>query len=352
MAKSNRDRINDTINWMVLLRTPEGTDNEARIQKVGELLEWQKGQIPDNIGAAMSIGNSGTEEERVFRRAIILTSCVFLNSDPAATQNATKSIMGALLRKRLRWLADLVFQTYPMNVLKPVSDALLDDPAAFLRDNLIVLGGSKASRPTDIALSFNLARETYDFTTTPNSSLMQMSVPGYFIGVDPYSSAHATIGNINAAQVTGNLVITTQLTGCNFLYRVNGPNLRAAHIQPGETALDHLPERLETIFVGPRIVNRKSLAMSAIFRERAVVSGNGGHMGMVGTVPNEGEDTYRQIDRGEGQEWMHSHGYFQPKGMVYIICVKSNGAWQIFLQQHTNQKTGMHLRRIYPPALG
>ena len=271
-----------------------------------------------------------------------------LNSDPAATQKATKNIMASLLRKKLRDMADLIFATYPMNVLQPVSDALLADPQGFLEDNLIVLGGSRESRAVDIAMSYNLGRNTYDFSSMPNSSLMQMSIPGYFIGVDPYDTAYASIDNIPLSPVAGNLMITTQLTGCNFLFRVNGPNLSAAHVQPGNAALQHLPERLEHIFVGPRVVNKKSLSMSAIFKERAVLSGAGGHMGMVGTVSNDGQDTYSQVDWGEGQEWMHFHGYYQPKGMVYIIAVKVGGGWRIYLQQHNNTKVGMILRRIYP----
>ncbi len=308
MAKSNRDRINTAIQWMVMLRTEDGNGGEARIQRVGMLLQSQSAQIPDNIGGNMSIGNSGTEDERSFRRALILTSCVLLNSDPAATQRTIKKTMAATPRTRLRKMADLIFATYPMNVLQPVSDALLADPQAFLDDNLIVLGGARASRALDIVMSYNIDRDTYDFSSTPNPSLMQMSVPGFFIGVDPYDNAYATIGNIASAPVAGNLAITTQLTGCNFLFRVNGPNLRAAHIQPGAAALDHVPERIESTFVGPRVVNKKSLSMSGIFKERAVLSGAGGHMGMVGTVPNDGQDVYSQVDRGEGQEWMHFHG--------------------------------------------
>lgn len=62
MAKTNRKRIDDAIFWMVMLRTEDGGSDESRIQRVGQLLQSQSAQIPDNIGGRMSIGNSGTED--------------------------------------------------------------------------------------------------------------------------------------------------------------------------------------------------------------------------------------------------------------------------------------------------
>lgn len=348
MTKTATDRITNTINFMVGLRTVDGANNEIRIQRVGELLQSRQHQIPVNVGVHMSIGNSGTEQERRFRRAIILVSCFFLNSQPAATQKVTKKLAADGLRGRLRSLADLIFTTFPINVITPVKDQMMANPATFLAANPVVLAGAGQSRQEDISMVFDIHADLYKLDTAQDPGLLHLDIPGFFVGVDNYQTAYASLGAIPLTTVTRNFFITTQLTGCAFLYRVTGPTLKAAHIQQHDDALQHINQQMRANIEVPTAVNKKSLAMSQLFQERAVLEGNGGHMGMLATVTTGGQEAWRRIDRGEGQDWMNFHGYYQRNGMCYVIGFKSGGGWKIFAQQHNRSANGLVLRRLYP----
>jgi hypothetical protein len=209
----------------------------------------------------------------------------------------------------------------------PLVKDLMETPDQFLAHNRIFInaGSVTTSQLTMCQFSwhwnFNAFRiEPYDLTAIKFRALRT----GFWIAPQKYADISGNRGGIQGTSVTGNLVLTTQLTGCCMIYSVNGPNLTVAHIWPaGAVEGDDLTDLLG----GDGDLSNPVA---------------GGTLGLFGKVPGRNETGLRQL----GNRNVRTHGYCTADGHAYFIGVKVGGSWQIFGQQCVLTSKGHGVSRI------
>jgi hypothetical protein len=176
----------------------------------------------------------------------------------------------------------------------------------------------------------------------PIHHYVHAKVQGYNIHVQKYSDVKDELHNINGASVTGDLALTTQLSGCTVIYKVAGSTLTVAHILPDAQVKRHLPQDL---------TQHAALAVGVVQTLRmardANLGGAPGTLGIFGMVSNPGETGLRML----GARSVRAHGYTDQLGNAYFLGVKVSGSWQLFAQQnnpHLPMGGVTNLMQLYP----
>lgn len=212
-----------------------------------------------------------------------------------------------------------------------VTNELRTSPTAFLTNNRIKIG--RAAMTTSGATPYEVtwsAREKFYYlqpTGGPTPFHLSGRFSGFNIHVQSYSSIANTIGAINGAVVTGDLALTTQLSGCTVLYSVNGGSLVVAHVQPDASVRTGLPHDLAGNAGDPLGV----ILALRIARDGGLGNAlGGGTFGIFGMVNDPGEVGLRLV----GARNVRMHGYCGALGNGYFIGVKKNGNWKLYSQQN------------------
>ena len=338
-------RVNDTIQF---LRTAVVQPNAADPlrQPISEWLE----EIPISpaIDQGMSQGTAGTELTRKYRRAMILILCALNNVPVTRAQQVVAQYRDPNLQSALgTMLLDVARICVPRR-LDPPKQQLLAAPAAFLAANRIKTGNGGLNISTASQYEFSWDARGQFYLMEPPVVFHQnlhVQFPGFNIAVTKFTDI-ANLGQITGAVVTGNIGITTQLSGCSILYSVNGGNLVAAHVWPNQAApvRSNLPGAL---------VGQAGLPAGVILALRLAHQGAlgnalvGGTFGIFGMVNDLGDTGLRAV----GPNNVRMHGYVATEGNAYFIAVKVGGNWHLFGQQNNPGRPGdgvSTFQQIYP----
>jgi hypothetical protein len=338
-------RFADTVHFLRTVRQPSGAPLTYS-NSVAELLDSFRGAIPPAVDEAMSMGRVGTEQTRQYRRAMILTLCVLNNTSTSKARAAVNTIPDARLHASLEQMLRDAAVIYGGRTLGPVADRLKADPAGFLAHTRIKLGSGSMKTSGQAAFDLSWDPHANLYLIEPHNAIhdyVHASVIGFNVHVQKYRDVRNNLNAIVGAAVTEDLALTTQLSGCCVIYRVNGANLTVAHVMPDAEVRQGLPAELQPHAgdpVGVVLTHRMA-------RDGDLAGGAGGTLGifgMVNTVPETGQ---RMLGGGR----VRANGYAATLGNAYFIGVKSGGNWQLFGQQNNpgNKDGGVsNLMRLYP----
>lgn len=325
MPKNNR--FADTVQF---IRNLTGANNVPVLgaSTVADLLDGYIGAIPPQVDLAMSQGRSGTELSRKYRRAMILILCVLNNTSTRDAKDAVGMISDAGLHAAAAQMIKDVLTIYGGRVLNPVANQLVGNPLAFLTANRIKLGRGAmvASGASQYDLSWDPHGRFYKLEPSdPMHNYVHAKINGFNIYVQNYSTVKDGLHDITGDLVAGDLAVTTQLSGCTVIYKVNGPNLTVAHIMPGAGVRQLVPQDLAQYAGSP---------LGVIQTMRMIRDGNlgrcNGTLGIYGMVSGPNETGLRML----GARRVRTHGYTDQLGNAYFIGVKVGGNWQLFGQQN------------------
>ncbi|KAB7762109.1 hypothetical protein CKY51_22040 [Xanthomonas maliensis] len=291
-------------------------------------------------------GEGGDKQERKYRRALILIYSVLCN---IAVQRARQEAMQApssQLHARLLLVVKAALAVKGATTLRPIATQLISNPALFLVNQRIKTsaGMMTASGPTQYDLYFDGHYNLYTLEPShPTQAHVHSKVDGYNIHVQSYSSVKDQLHAIDGSTVTGNLAVTTQLSGCAVIYRVNGGSLTMAHIRPDDKVRHLLPQDLAQYAGSPSGV----ALTQRIVRDGNLAGAAAGTLGVFGMVAGTGSTALSLA----GARRVRTHGYTDQWGNAYFIGVKVNGNWQLFGQQNNprNANDGVsNMMQLYP----
>lgn len=340
MPKHNR--FADTVQFVRQLRAGGLPIRGADI--VADLLDGYAGSIPPAVDQAMSQGTVGTSQTRKHRRAMVLILCILNNTAVRDAKAAVALIHDANLPAALAQAIEDVCTVYGGRVFRPIGQHLMANPAAFLASNRVKLGRARmtTSGPATYALSYDAHRRFYKLEPWDAMSVyVHGKIAGYNVHVQGYASVKDSLHDIAGSAVQGDLAVTTQLSGCTIVYRVNGPNLTVAHVMPDASVKRFVPQDLARYAGSP---------LGVVQTMRIVRDGNlagGGQLGVYGMVDGPADTGLRSL----GARRVRTHGYTDQLGNAYFIGVKVGGNWELFGQQNNpNDPNGgvSNLIRLYP----
>ena len=277
---------------------------------------------------------------------MILVLCVLNNTAAGTAQQAVSIIPEANLHAALVQMLKDVQVIYGGRTLRPIADQLLANPLLFLTNSRIKLG--RGSMTTSGATPYDLSWDPHGrfyFMEPPNPvhNFVHAKVPGFNVHVQKYAAVKDSLHDIDGAAVTGNLALTTQLSGCTILYKVAGGNLTVAHINPDAEVKKLLPQDIAQYAAAPLGV----VQTLRIARDGNLGGGAAGTLGIFGMVATPAETGLRAL----GARRVRSHGYTDQMGNAYFVGVKTGGAWQLFAQQNNpGQPNGgvTNVMQLYP----
>lgn len=338
MPKNNR--FGDTVDFI----RQQGGSGVRYANAVADLLDSFRGAIPPSVDEAMHMGSSGTDTTRKYRRGMVLMLTVLNNTPAARAREAQRLVPDAGLPAAFAQMLQDAASIYGGRTLTPIAQQLMNQPTAFLTNNRVKLGrGSMTtSGATSYDLSFDPLANVYFFEPpNPVHSYVHASVPGFNIHVQKYKDVKDSLHSLAALPVTGDLALTTQLSGCTIVYKVAGAQLSVAHINPDADVRLHLPADLTTIAGQPvGVMQTHRLARDANIT-------GAGTLGLFGMVASAAETGLRLL----GPRRVRTHGYSDTLGNAYFLGIRSGGNWTLFAQQNNPNAPGAgvsNFMQLYP----
>lgn len=339
-------RLADTIDFL----NGGSRDNDISTfgPAVATILDGYTAMLPPSVNDAMGMSRQGDARDRRLRRAIVAIRCLILGSLARETQAVAKAIQPNQLKPILIDLMRMALRVNGRSTIRPLIDRLMRDPEAFLTANRIKTGYIYG-RSTSATFDFYHSpyHDLYNIDpVNPNRNLPFAPIRAFSFHVQQFKDVAPDMGNIVGARATEDLVITTQLSGCSVLYRVNGPNLDVAHIQP---TADHvwfpLPPNLQHYAGSP-----KAVIMGKFLEAHGALAGEGGTLGLYRQAPTDANTRFRPGRRAEGTRdaRINVHGYWRRSGAdyAYFIAVRRAGSWEIFGQENATNNPGEGIKRI------
>lgn len=315
MVKSSSSRLTETLTFIRNSRRPTIIP-DAMHDRIVELLDvWQNRgasqQTKDRLSALMSqedaTQRAGSKPDRKYVRAATLIQCAIVLPETkwgeyATIMKSTRDEHSKLYDTALQSARDYIGST-PAEI-NAMLGRLRNDPVATLNSTKFVInGGNKAGNPVKFKIAMKNGAYTFDCYGTNNG---RVEISAMNVVATKYKDIKDTPGAINAVQsgdaAGADILLTTQFTGCSFCFMKAPDNqsVRAAHIDPGNTAAD--PSGTE---------------LSETMRSDAgFANGNGGNLKVYGRVPN-GSDEF---------------GYPESAGQMTIIGLKDGMNWKIYSQ--------------------
>ncbi|MFO0759194.1 MAG: hypothetical protein U0359_22070 [Byssovorax sp.] len=247
MTKAWDDRISETYTF---LRAYSVGSNAQYARQLVEHLQHQANNAHNlqAISNAMAQGggssNTTAKDNRKKRRSIIFIRCLMHNHVPAVASSAVSSIPDTMLDSQLNYEIGLARN----NVIQALNTAfaqLTNNTATFLQNNSIWVRSNTSRGVQTFQLSHDPTQSRYRIEPlgiTPQ--FFGTTVQINHIPVTRYSTVQNTLGQIDGVDLDVNHVaLTTQLTGCSYMYEINGNAMQAAHLWP---ASDIAPMTLTT----------------------------------------------------------------------------------------------------------
>lgn len=305
--------------------------------------------ISAQIDQGMSQGTKGSESTRKYRRAMILILCALNRVPVAVAKQAVARYTDQQLQAALGTMLNDVKRLCAPQRLNPRLQELLANPTQFLTNNRIKTGrgAMRNSGPGQYKFLWDFNGKFYSMEPVGGfQDDLHITFPGYNIAVTKFTDVKNNLGQIAGAAVTGNIGLTTQLSGCSIFYSVNAGNLVVAHVWPDSAA--EVKAKLPTPLTG-----QAGLPAGAVLALRLAHEGGlsnaitGGTLGIYGMVADQAHTGLRTI----GPSNMRMHGYVDTAGNAYFIAVRVGPTWQLFGQQNNPGRpdSGVSaIQRIYP----
>jgi hypothetical protein len=296
------DRITETIQF---IRGWTGGANAPYAPQVAAHLESQTYTNPGMQGfsAAMAqgdyvAGSTAFKDRRKARRAITLIRCALLGKPVATVHAAVKLIHDGMLDSQLNYEIGLV-RGNAQQALNAAWAQLCNNTAAFVQNNTLIVRSNASQGVQNFYFSHQDDQNRYaieppGMPTRFLSILVQIN----HIPVTRYAAVQHTLNQITGVDLDQNHpTFTTQLTGCSYMFQINGAAAKAAHIWPAGA-------------ITPTNLTAALRNAPADFQ-----NGNGGVATVFGA---EGANTVT--------------GYVHGGTWTYIVAVYA-GAWEIHAQQ-------------------
>ena len=243
-------RIQETIAFLRNAVVPVGQNWR---DLVADLLEY-KYQIDNPTSVAMSQGHNfaiidrpGVKTLRQYRRACIAIRAAILGQAVALAAQAVSQILDANLPAALGADLNAAFhheQTLAQNALQ----ALLNNPGAFLTNNNLITREAGPSGQTNYIFYYN--HSTSSYTLGPlgaaagniialggvnGNRAVYVPVQAFYVRVQNFNTLPANLAAIPGDQMVAgaaSIMVTARFSGCSLMFRRQGVNLTAIHIEP------------------------------------------------------------------------------------------------------------------------
>ncbi len=315
MSKSDATRITDTIGFIRTAGVPIA--HAAKRATVADLLRDRDAEhrIPSTISPAMSQGSNYTvvgrdevQEQRHYRRAIILIRAALLGADRNFAAGEVNQLTDAALPAALGSVLDEVTTRQAELTLKLAQ--LKADPVGFLTHHGINIVGAPASGPMDYDFYFDSLNQLNVLTLKEQNQIwVSVEVNVFHLHVQKYAGLGAVPKqgggqwlDVDGTVVVGapDLMVTTQLTGCAVVYYLSGANLVAAHVQPSATV--NAEAICTNLRAGARLSKAPGQAVSGVFGAQLAKGGD-------------------------------PKNYLKVGNNNYCIGVRTGGVWNLYAQQ-------------------
>lgn len=327
-----------------------GLTDQLLSASVGAWLEEKHAARPISaqVETALSQVTKGSDTARKQRRAIILILCAF-NRTPSKDALASVGMIkdGNLANALLTALRDVARIMAPKR-FDPVINELRGSPTHFLGLNRIKIGRGAmlTSGASPYEMTWDPHTKIYNLQPVGvNPAPLSAQFNGFNIHVQSYTSVMNNLGAINGAVVTGDVVLTTQLSGCTVIYSVNGGNLCVAHIMPDAAVKQGVLPNNPAANAAQPLGTVLGLRMAQDGDLNNAV--HGGTLGLYGMVDAVGDVTQRNL----GARNVRMHGYCGALGNGYFIGVKKNGNWKLYGHQNNQGQPAQgvgRLLKLYP----
>ena len=312
--KTWQQRVLDTITYIRNLNA--GPNQQYAIGISQALEEKNQGNLLQVVGEQMAQGhykllqsNADQEGFRMQRRALILIQAVLLNRSPhqaVATANATAD---ANLGNQIGIALGLARQAIA-NHLDLKWNQFINNPAVFLQHNQILVRTTAAGGVVPYEFGWSAPHGCYRIEPVagfnPHHHIrIQRSVN--HIPVTNYPTVKAALNALaGVAANPAHPVVTTQLTGCSYVYRIHAGGLTAAHLYPaGDIGAVDMAQMLRGA-PPPPLVNLGP----------AEFAGTGVAADVFGAAPAN-----------------TAAGYVHAGTWTYVVGIRIGGLWQLHAQQ-------------------
>jgi hypothetical protein len=232
-------RITETIAFI----RAQNTTHHNRRNAIANLLHQlhTENQIAQITSQSMSQGGFPVtlhrdlvKDYRKFRRALILIRVAVLGEAILVATNQVGAIPDASLSTSLDTLLSQAYQAKQQE-LQAAYQSLKTTPSVFLSANKINIVATTSSGAKRYKFYFSPDDNQYWFRpASERTGIVNIQKTVYHVAVQQYSDVKSKLDKIDGGNAAGcDVLVTTQLTGCTFMYQTDGANLVAAHVQPG-----------------------------------------------------------------------------------------------------------------------
>ncbi len=316
--KDWEDRRNETI---AFIRTAPVETNADKRNIVADLLLWKYGMnqaFSDSLSQGKNwdrLNVTGAKRKRKYRRAIIAINVGILGEIPGVAQGAVAGLGGDALRIALGRSLGRAYSNEKA-ILQLAMLTLKVTPGIFMAHYpMRIVASHVGSQSMNSLFYYDIVTREYRFAPRAklnangkliihaSEEVVYIEVPVYNLDWQAYTAIDGNIGNIIGGVIQNdNIMITDQLTGCSFMYQLNGANMTAIHVQP---AGDDQHARSYDLVITLR--GRGGFANGPL---------GGGAVRVLGTRPLE----------------TRPYNYNHDRHITQVLGVLVNGTWQLWVQ--------------------
>jgi hypothetical protein len=301
-VKAWHDRVDETI---AFIRGWTAGANSQYAGAIADVIQRRdQGTSLKTLSKKMSQGayspfrsHDKQEAERERRRAIVLVRGEILGHSPTAAKAQTDQIQSAQLDTQLNQILGQARQQI-INETQQAWTQFCTQTAMFLQNREIWVRSDASSGVQTFAFGYDATQDRYRLEPqNVMGNYIDIPVQVNHLPVTRYDAVQANLGAIPGTALNqAHPVVTTQLTGCSYVYEINGGTMQAAHVWPAGT-------------ISPTLM-ATTLDANADF-----AAPNGGGVQVFGArTAND------------------ATGYLHSGTWTYVVAVYS-GAWQIHVQQ-------------------
>lgn len=238
--KTWNDRVRETIAYISNLAAGPNHQHAAPLADL--LTERNRGNVLQVVGEQMAQGSyallqnrAEQERYRMQRRALILIHSVFLNRTPAQAVATANSIAEGTLGTQLGLAIGLARGALLLD-LDTKWTQLTNHPAVFLQQNPIIVRSTPAGGLVPYEFGWSPTTSCYRIEPAAGHNPhnhFQVQKTVNLIPVTNYPLVKHNLGALAGVQANpAHPVVTTQLTGCSYVFQLHAGALTAAHICP------------------------------------------------------------------------------------------------------------------------
>ncbi len=237
MGYKNSDvRVQETLQF---IENWTGGSNSQHVKKIVQHLgdDPQIKNAITKISTAMSQGlylfhNVNNKANRAKRRAIIFLRCALNGTNISSAHASVSSISDHLLDTTINSELGLAKSNLEKH-LKIQWAQLCSNTANFLQNHTIIVHGTKSSGAMNYYFFYNADKDRYDLKPISQNPYIDILVTVNHIPVIDYPSVKNSLTQLSGVDLDTNyLAVTTQLSGCSYVYQINNNKAQATHISP------------------------------------------------------------------------------------------------------------------------